>query len=166
MPHILIGSKKCSGCHMCEYVCSAYHEGAFRPSVARLRVDVDVLTSVVKPHVCLQTACAKCEAVCQENAIVRQVMSISPKGDYAGRERLGGDITGYVLLVDEEKCTNCGACYEACPQGVIHPHPEQRIATKCDLCAGEPQCIAYCQNPRILAIDIKLDKADKTLTGT
>ena len=32
MPHVMISSKKCTGCHMCELACSAWHEGAYRPS--------------------------------------------------------------------------------------------------------------------------------------
>ena len=40
MPHVMISRKKCTGCHMCELACSAYHEGAYRPSVARLFVRV------------------------------------------------------------------------------------------------------------------------------
>ena len=30
---------------------------------------------------------------------------------------------------------------------IIHEHPEREVAYKCDLCDGEPQCIAFCQNP-------------------
>ena len=39
MPYVMINNKKCTGCHMCELACSAWHEGAFRPSVARLHVE-------------------------------------------------------------------------------------------------------------------------------
>ena len=65
-----------------------------------------------------------------------------------------------MLVVDEDKCTNCGDCYDVCPYGVIHEHPERKVAFKCDLCDGTPQCIAFCQNPYVLAVDLKIDKAE------
>ena len=73
-------------------------------------------------------------------------------------------MTGVVLVVDEEKCTNCGDCYDVCSYGVIHEHPERKVAFKCDLCDGDPQCITFCQNQYVLAVDLKVDKADRALT--
>jgi len=70
-------------------------------------------------------------------------------------------VEGYVLKVNEDLCTGCGVCYDVCPQGVIHEHPERKVAFKCDLCDGEPQCVAFCQNPHVLAIDVRQSKAEK-----
>jgi len=53
MPHVMISSKKCTGCHQCELACSAFHEGAFRPSVARLGSEVNPTTGAIKGHTCL-----------------------------------------------------------------------------------------------------------------
>ena len=50
-----------------------------------------------------------------------------------------------------------------CPYDVIHEHPDREVAFKCDLCDGDPQCIAFCQNPHVLAVDLKVDKKDKEL---
>jgi anaerobic carbon-monoxide dehydrogenase iron sulfur subunit len=163
MPHVLINSKKCTGCHMCELACSAYHEGAYRPSVARLFSEVNPTSAVVKGHTCLQSGCAKCEEVCPQKAITRKVITVTPKGEFDGKAKVGASVSGYVLVVDEEKCTNCGECYDVCPTGVIHEHPEREVAFKCDLCDGDPQCISFCQNPHIFAVDLKVDKADKAL---
>lgn len=163
MAHVMIKSKKCTGCHMCELACSAYHEGAFRPSVTRLFADVNPTDATVKGRTCLQTGCAKCQEACPSGAIITQSIFISPKGDFAGRAKIGESFTGHVLVVDESKCTNCGDCYGACPTGTIHEHPTRGVALKCDLCGGEPQCIAFCQNPHVLAVDLKLDRADRLL---
>jgi anaerobic carbon-monoxide dehydrogenase iron sulfur subunit len=160
MPHIMIMRKRCTGCHMCELACSAFHEGAYRPTLARLAVECDPTTAAIKGRTCLQSACAKCEDACPEGAIVRREISVAVDGDFAGRERLGAESTGVVLVVDESRCTNCGECYAVCPYGVILEHPERKKALKCDLCDGEPQCVAFCQNPHILAVDLKIDKAD------
>ena len=64
MPHVMISSKKCTGCHMCELGCSAWHEGGFQPSRARLFAEVNPTTAVIKGHSCLQTGCAKCQEAC------------------------------------------------------------------------------------------------------
>ena len=163
MPHVMISNKKCTGCHMCELGCSAFHEGGFKPSLARLFTDVNPTTAVIKGHSCLQTACAKCQEACPEDAIVTRQITVKPAGEFSSREKNGDTVTGFVLIVDESKCTNCGDCYEVCPYDVIHEHPAREVAFKCDLCDGDPQCIAFCQNKYVLAVDLKLDKKDKEL---
>ena len=120
-------------------------------------------TAVIKGHTCLQTGCAKCQEACPQDAIVTKQITVKPSGEFASKEKVGDSVTGYVLVVDEEKCTNCGDCYDVCPYGVIHEHPEREVAFKCDLCDGDPQCIAFCQNQYVLAVDLKVDKADKAL---
>ncbi len=163
MPHVLISSKKCTGCHMCELACSANHEGAYRPSVARLFSEVNATTGATRGHTCLQTACAKCQDACPKDAIVTKEITVTVTGEFAAKKKVGDTVKGYVLIVDEALCTNCGECYEVCPTGVIHEHPDREVAFKCDLCDGTPQCIAFCQNPHVLAVDLKVDKMDRDL---
>ncbi len=146
MPHVLISRRLCSGCHLCEFACSAFHEGVYQPSLSRLRVEVNATTTAIKGFTCLQTACHKCQDACPHDAIVTR----------AG-----------VLLVDETRCNACAdtdggpACVTACPYDVIAIHPRSGKAFKCDLClGGEPQCVAFCQNPHVLAVTVKTDKAD------
>jgi anaerobic carbon-monoxide dehydrogenase iron sulfur subunit len=162
MPHVMINSKKCTGCHMCELACSAQHEGAYRPSLARIFSAVNATSGAIKGHTCLQSGCAKCQEACPADAIVTRQITVKVKGEFPGKEKIGSDtVAGVVLVVDEQKCTNCGECYDVCPTGVIHEHPEKQVAYKCDLCDGEPQCIAFCQNPHVMAVDLKVDKKDK-----
>ena len=166
MPHVMISSSRCTGCHMCELACSALHEGAFRPSVARLLSEVNPTTTTIKGRTCLQAGCAKCQEACPHDAIVTARITVKVEGAFPSKVMIDSDtVTGFVLIVDEERCTNCGECYEVCPTGVIHEHPDKKVAYKCDLCAGEPQCIAVCQNPHVLAIDLKVDKKDRELAG-
>jgi len=150
----MVSKKKCTGCHMCELACSAQHEAGYRPSVALLHIDCNPTTAEIKGSTCLQTGCAKCEEACKEGAIWRKEITTTV-GDETTR--------GIVLAVDESKCTNCGDCYEVCPYGVIFEHPDRKKAIKCDLCDGDPQCWAFCQNPYVLAVSLKVDKADKAL---
>ena len=154
MPYVTIVHKKCTGCRLCELACSAWHEGAYRPSAARLFVEVDVPGASVRGHTCLQTACAKCEEICPHGAIARRIVKVTAAGLDA--------VEGEVLVVDEDLCTNCGACYEVCPQGVIREHPDRNVAFKCDLCDGQPQCVTFCQNPQVMAVEVRRSKAENT----
>jgi carbon-monoxide dehydrogenase iron sulfur subunit len=165
MPHVMILRKKCTGCHMCELACSIQHEGVYRPSVARLFSDCDVTTAEIKGRTCLQTGCAKCQEACPEDAIVTKEITVKVDGAFAGKEKIGDEVKGVVLVVDESKCTNCGDCYDVCPYDVINEHPDRQKAFKCDLCDGDPQCIAFCQNPFVLAVDLKVDKMDREPVG-
>jgi Fe-S-cluster-containing hydrogenase component 2 len=157
----MISKKKCTACHMCELACSVYHEGAYRPSVARLRSECNPTTAEIKGFTCLQTGCSKCQEVCPRDAIETRVIELKLGAVFDSKDRFEGVTQGHVLIVNEDKCDNCGDCYDVCPYGVIHPHPERKVAYKCDLCDGDPQCITFCQNPHVYAVDLKLDKADK-----
>jgi carbon-monoxide dehydrogenase iron sulfur subunit len=132
MPHVLISKKKCTGCHMCELACSAWHEGVYQPSLARLNVIVNPTTGAIKGQTCFTKA--------------------------------------GVLYVDEATCNACAdiaagpQCVPVCPWDVIHIHPQTGKAFKCDLCEGDPQCVAFCQNPHVLAVTQKADKADEAVT--
>ncbi len=149
MPHVLISKKKCTGCHRCELACSAWHEGAYQPSLARLNVLVNPTTGEIRGQSCMQTTCNKCAEACPHEAIFTK----------AG-----------VLYVDEGRCNACAdiaegpQCVPACPWDVIHIHPQSNKAFKCDLCDGDPQCVAFCQNPHVLAVTQKADKADEAVS--
>ena len=158
MPHMAVSARRCTGCRLCELACSAWHEGAYQPSVARLIVDVNPSAARVRGRTCLQTDCAKCEAACPEGAIERYVIEVKAFAT--------DPVLGYVLRVDEGKCTNCGECYAVCPMGVIWEHPGSKVATKCELCNGEPQCLAFCQNPAVMAVSVRANRADRALERT
>ena len=87
MPHVMVSSKKCTGCHMCELACSTYHENACRPSVARLYAEVNPTSAAIKGHTCLQTACAKCAEACPNDAIVTKEITMKVRGDSPARTR-------------------------------------------------------------------------------
>jgi phenylglyoxylate dehydrogenase beta subunit len=49
-----------------------------------------------------------------------------------------------IVRISETKCVGCRLCDLACPYGGIHHDVEQKKASKCDLCGGDPQCISVC----------------------
>jgi Fe-S-cluster-containing hydrogenase component 2 len=49
-----------------------------------------------------------------------------------------------VVRGDWETCTQCMNCVEACPQEAIALDEARCRIILCDLCGGEPLCVAWC----------------------
>ncbi len=131
---------RCSGCRKCEIACSLFHENRIWPEASRIRVFMLVPGAEV-PHLCTQCEDYPCVESCTVGAL-----SVSKD-------------TGAVL-VEKEKCTNCGLCIDACPGKVPHIHPTEKYAVICDLCGGKPQCVEVCQKGKWDALRIVF-KADE-----
>ena len=135
MKRVAVLPSKCTGCRVCELVCSEAHEGTFQPSKARIQVVSFDVTVQDVPIVCQQCADAPCMEACPQDAISRNP-----------------DTTA--VVVDRELCIQCGACVRACVIGLDQIAPEQKLAIrldeeeemslKCDLCDGDPQCVKFC----------------------
>ncbi|KUH32602.1 oxidoreductase [Thermococcus celericrescens] len=121
---ILITPDKCSGCRLCEVACSLEHEGIIWPEASRIRI-YELLPGVNVPHTCVQCPDYPCVESCNFDAL-----SVDEK-------------TGAVL-VDEEKCTKCGACVLACPGNVPRIPTGKGSVVICDLCGGNPKCVEVC----------------------
>ena len=113
----------CTGCNICEMVCALGHTAKVNPAQARLKV---IFTD---DEFCYPIICRHCQDPACLSACPVQAMAIDSG-------------TGAVVL-DEEKCTACRACIEACPFGAIFTGPKGEIL-KCDLCGGNPLCVKYC----------------------
>lgn len=127
MKRIVWEKTKCTGCRVCEGVCSLHRENEFNPAKSRgfmLRTVKDSILYKLRVF-CQQCEEANCMAVCPASAI--------------------SDEDG-VRLVDETKCLGCKMCEMACPVGAIAVSREKGVSVKCDQCAGldEPQCVKYC----------------------
>jgi ferredoxin len=57
-----------------------------------------------------------------------------------------------MILIDEERCTACGLCLEACPQSAI-VLGESGAAIDQDLCAGCAACVAACPQAAIYEVE-------------
>ena len=128
MKRIVWDRDKCTGCRVCEAICSFVNEGEFNPVKSRIKallsVDRQIRYKVVV--FCLQCEEAYCKAVCPVGAIIE---------NGAGTK-----------IVDEDICIGCKLCEIACPVGAISVNAEKGVALKCNLCADreEPQCVKYC----------------------
>lgn len=123
--------EKCTGCSICEFICSLEKERVFSPIKSR------ITTIRVTPLVNISTACKLCKDPPCVTACPLDALSQSEE-------------TG-IIHVDEEQCTACGWCVRACEHGAIKlvsgRHPEKSVVTICDLCEGRkegPVCIEWC----------------------
>jgi Fe-S-cluster-containing hydrogenase component 2 len=115
---LVINKHKCSGCHICELVCSVYHFGEANPEKSAIRIHKDDLnTSINTPKVCLQCVDRKMKCL--------QGFPDSTDPTTARRS----------FLWDR-------ACLEFCPYGAIFPCGDS--ALHCNLCHGQPYCVKFC----------------------
>ena len=121
---IVSDPEECTGCRICEYVCSAVKENGFNPLLSRIR------TIRMEPIFNMSIACRLCEDPTCVKSCPRNALSKDEK-------------TGIIIL-DEEKCNGCAWCIQTCEFGVIVLHPTKRTMVVCDLCDGDPKCVLYC----------------------
>lgn len=123
-------SSICRWCHSCELACSLFHDGVCSPGLARMRLWVNTLELEVEAELCAQCRDAPCAQACP----VDGAMTEDPQ-------------TGVILIVGSE-CIACGACAAACPFNtagtILFRTRTDNAYVKCDLCGGDPQCIAFC----------------------
>lgn len=124
--YILCDPDKCTGCRICEFVCSAVKEGRFHQELSRIRVAQPSLTIV------MSISCRFCE-----NA---------PCITSCPRDALSMDEEPPTLKLDKVRCTGCGWCIEACDFGAIALDRRSKSVVVCDLCHGlpEPKCVEMC----------------------
>ena len=129
---ISFNAEMCTGCGTCELMCSLYHEGVGGPALSRADVIRDPFNAAFQFHTCKQCLAPSCYAAC-------------PLADEAIRicEETGA------RYIDEDECTGCGECIQACPfdPPEIKFNDERNVAFKCDLCRdrdGGPICVEYC----------------------
>lgn len=121
---VVSDSEKCTGCGICELVCSAVKERGFNPLLSRIRM------ARMEPFANMAIACRLCETPKCVKSCPRKALTADEK-------------TG-VISVDEQKCDGCRWCMEACEFGVIFVHKDKKISTVCDLCQLNPKCVAFC----------------------
>ena len=126
---------KCCGCRICEVVCSIKHFGEFNPELSRIRV-YDFYNGLIQvPSSCwgCRSRWAVEEAFCMEACPVPEALSW-----YQGDKRLN------VPVVNEELCTQCLMCVDACQAKAMRVNPRTGFPMVCDRCSGDPECVKAC----------------------
>jgi Fe-S-cluster-containing hydrogenase component 2 len=118
---IVVNRKKCTGCHLCELVCSLVHLGFMNTEKSAIRIQKDDLdTSMNKPLVCLQCK----EMKCLEGETVEEGQA---KKQFVWPKQRA----------------------ERCPFDSLTVFGQD--AYHCDLCGGRPQCVGVCTSEAIRA---------------
>ncbi|MBW1713266.1 MAG: 4Fe-4S dicluster domain-containing protein [Deltaproteobacteria bacterium] len=130
---LLVDLTKCTGCEACVDVCSARGTKAYSEQVSRIRISRDEPRAVFTPLVCEQCREHPCVEACPVEAI-----------EYDPRLS--------IFTVDQEACTACGSCQEACPYDGIFVTEE--TALKCDLCGGQPACVEVCYPQALKYVEV------------
>lgn len=123
---LMVNYEKCTGCRLCELVCSVVHQGVSNPSRSRIKVVKWEAEGLYVPMTCQQCQDAPCMNVCPVKAISRD-----ENLDY--------------VKIDYDVCIGCRACVSACPFGAMSFDIVDRQVIKCDLCDGDPQCVRFCE---------------------
>jgi Fe-S-cluster-containing hydrogenase component 2 len=122
---LFVEPEKCTGCRICETVCSLHQEKVVNPTRARIQIIKWDDVGIYIPMICQQCETAPCETVCPMRAIHKD-------------ENTGA------LLIDYDLCVGCKLCVTFCPFGGAGIDIEGKII-KCDLCKGDPQCVKNCE---------------------
>lgn len=148
--YLVVDVEKCQGCISCMLACSLVHEGVHNPSLSRIQIlqnSFEKFPQDLAIEPCRQCEIPACVTACPENALTANAEF------------------GHVRMVDREKCTGCGTCFEACPYTPARLSVAEDNAfnqalksRKCDLCAhaphhwdekgggpdGQQACVAVC----------------------
>ena len=117
--------EKCTGCRICELVCSATKERGFNPLLSRIRTvrfGDSLLNMSIACRLCKDPTCVKS---CPRKALTK-------------------DEANGVILIDNDRCSGCSWCVEACEFGAIASQLEKDTVAICDLCDGNPKCVELC----------------------
>ncbi len=137
---LVVDPDLCHGCQACMVACSLVHEGRVIPSLARIQIVLDPFEGKHRILYCRQCRRAPCARACPQEAI------------YWVEE-------GGYWVVDEDLCTGCGLCVDACPFDAMRLNEEKGPAYKCDTCGGDPVCVQRC--PRGALIWEKVEKKER-----
>ena len=124
--YLLVDTKKCAGCCSCMLACSLAHEGKSDLTLSRIQIIDDAFgcfPTDIAMAICLQCDNPECYFACP---IRDEALCIDDK-------------TG-VRYINEDSCTGCGLCVDACLYNPsrISFDSDRNITIKCDLCRNTP----------------------------
>jgi len=137
---LVIDHESCWGCKTCEAACKQeFHTPAgiqFISVTEEEPIAIDgVLDFLFHVNVCRHCDEPLCVDACPESAIVKREDGI--------------------VVLEEEHCTGCRICIEACPYDAVEFDKDKGIARKCNLChhrvdhglipaCADNICLAHC----------------------
>ena len=146
---IRINGEKCTGCRLCELICSQHNFGVFSKSKSRIRV------LYFPPGIDLPTLCRHCEDP--------KCLPACPLGAIS--------IHNDLVVIDQDTCDGCGKCIQACPYDGVFLDMESKKAINCVFCG---QCVKECPTGCLsfheekedgMSIDERANKVNDLLFG-
>lgn len=135
MMKILVADPElCTGCRLCEMVCSVKKEGVSDPSRSRIRIIKWEAEGFYIPMFCQQCEEPVCSTVCPVNAI--------EKNEETGKVTTNLDL-----------CVGCRSCLTTCPLGGLGFDCKEKKMLRCDQCDGDPACVKYCDTKAIQYVE-------------
>jgi len=131
---LMINHEKCTGCRLCELVCSVSHDGVSNPTRSRINIIKWEAEGLYIPMSCQQCEDAPCMTICPVKAISRD-----RELDY--------------VKIDYDVCIGCRSCVAVCPFGAMGFNVKDKKVFKCDLCEGDPQCVRFCDVKAVEYVD-------------
>ncbi|SHF47542.1 4Fe-4S dicluster domain-containing protein [Desulforamulus putei] len=122
---LTVNEKLCTGCRICEQVCSMEHHREFNAGLSRIKI-ASKWPEEEKVILCRQCKAQSCIKACPQGALT---------------------FNGFVVL-DNDRCDSCGKCLEACPFGFNLKDKENKPLF-CDTCQGNYQCVNWCPSKAI-----------------
>jgi Fe-S-cluster-containing dehydrogenase component len=143
---VLADKSLCSGCRICEMVCSNVNsEGRNASALALVILDKDYMTGDYTPRTCFQCLDPPCFFDCPVDAL-----KVDKKSRFNTR------------VIDTSICIGCQQCRDSCGEYFAVPRPsydvENNICMKCHLCWGDPNCVKYCPTGAL-----RFEKSEKGL---
>ena len=142
---LAIDYEKCTGCRICEQVCTVKHEGVVNPSRARIKIIKWESEGRYVPMSCQQCQSAPCMSICPVKALSRD-------------ESLNR------VMVDYDVCVGCRMCVAICPFGAMKFDAQVQKVIKCDFCDGDPQCARFCETKAVQYVDASLQNLTKQIS--
>jgi carbon-monoxide dehydrogenase iron sulfur subunit len=140
---LVVDQQKCTGCRLCELVCSVHHTGASNPSRSRIKVVKWEHVGVYLPMTCNHCEKAYCVEVCPTKACHRELENNNR------------------VVIDKNLCIGCRTCIVACPFGHPFFDVQERVTVKCDFCDGDPKCVAFCDMKAVAYVDADMIQVAK-----
>jgi carbon-monoxide dehydrogenase iron sulfur subunit len=138
---IRIREERCTGCRVCEMVCSLEKEVVLSPKKSRIRIFQARTKGLDIPSICQLCNPAPCVNICPSGALKK-------------------DADTETIVADMETCIGekCLKCTLECPYGAITWDVLDESLICCDLCGGDPECVKFC-DPKALIFE-KCDQAE------
>ena len=138
----------CVGCRRCEFACVAFNEGKVQPSIAKVKVNRNLLFGVTG----IQQGFVRGEGIYGNFRVIQDTCRQCPHPVPCQLACPNGaiDVVPPVnaRVVNVGKCRGCGICTQACPWAMTSldgpVDGANTKATKCTLCNGNPECVQMC----------------------